>query len=161
MHDPEKDSDSHLRNVPQDIDHPLEYLDDSTEKDNPISSVDKDLNDENKKASQSQLGNITNTPSSSSLTIEAIPQPDNETIPAHRIKSRSSSVRQEAVLVPRAKRRGLLARFALIPEVERPYDYKRGTKWFITFQVAIAAAAAPIGSAILLRELEHFLVLFI
>jgi hypothetical protein len=36
--------------------------------------------------------------------------------------------------------------------VQNPYDYKRSIKWFITFQVAIAAAAAPMGSAIILRK---------
>src|SRR5690242_13598172 len=39
--------------------------------------------------------------------------------------SRTTSVTPEAVVVSRAERRGLLARFALIPEVENPYHYSR------------------------------------
>ncbi|KUJ11958.1 MFS multidrug transporter-like protein [Mollisia scopiformis] len=77
------------------------------------------------------------------------------TTTVQRTRSRSSSFSPEPVVVPRSKRRGLLARFTLIPEVEEPYDYKRSTKWFITFQVAIAAAAAPMGSAILLPALPQ------
>ncbi len=55
-------------------------------------------------------------------------------------------------IIPRAQRRGLLSRFAVVPEVERPYEYKNGTKWIITAVVALAAAAAPMGSGIFLRE---------
>ncbi|EKD13889.1 uncharacterized protein L3040_005498 [Drepanopeziza brunnea f. sp. 'multigermtubi'] len=87
-------------------------------------------------------------------SIEAIP---NTSDPSHsRSKSKASSTRSRALtLVTRAKRRGLLARLTLVPEVERPYEYKNSTKWFITFQVAIAAAAAPIGSAIILPALPE------
>ncbi|TAQ91544.1 hypothetical protein B7494_g173 [Chlorociboria aeruginascens] len=66
-----------------------------------------------------------------------------------RSKSKSSSTRSRQItVIPRPQRRGLLARFSLIPEISRPYDYKRSTKWLITLQVALAAAAAPMGSSI-------------
>ena len=55
------------------------------------------------------------------------------------------------VPVPRHKRRGLLGRFTVVAEVEIPRHYPRTTKWFITFVIAIAAMAAPLGSAIFLR----------
>ena len=61
--------------------------------------------------------------------------------------------RREAVKVARASRRGLLGRFALVAEVVEPHDYSNRTKWFITFVVAFAAAAAPLGSAIVFRTL--------
>ena len=64
---------------------------------------------------------------------------DEETIPA-------------PVKVPRAKRRGLFGRFTLVAEVEEPMHYPRKVKWFITFNVAFAAIAAPMGSAIIFRE---------
>lgn len=54
--------------------------------------------------------------------------------------------------VPRAQRRGLLARLTVIPEVEQPYKYKNKTKWTITAIVALAAAGAPMGSGIFLRK---------
>lgn len=59
-------------------------------------------------------------------------------------------------IIPRAERRGLLGRFALIPEIERPYEYRNSTKWAITAIVALAGAAAPMGSSIFLREFWHF-----
>lgn len=64
---------------------------------------------------------------------------DEETIPA-------------PVKIPRAQRRGLFGRFTLLAEVEEPKHYPRKTKWFITFIVAFAAIAAPMGSAIIFRE---------
>jgi hypothetical protein len=68
-------------------------------------------------------------------------------------RSQASSTRSRPLsIVPRSKRRGILARFAIIPEVERPYDYSAGTKWLITLIVAIAAAAGPIGSVIFFRK---------
>ena len=60
-----------------------------------------------------------------------------------------------ATKVPRRERRGLLAQFALLPEVDEPKNYSRRKKWIITFIVAIAAAAAPIGSGLLLREYQQ------
>lgn len=69
-----------------------------------------------------------------------------------RSRSRASSVRSRPLtIVPRSKRRGLLGRFALIPEVERPYDYKNSTKWTITAAISLATAAAPMGSSIFYR----------
>jgi hypothetical protein len=74
--------------------------------------------------------------------------------------SRTTSVLPGAILVPRSQRRGLLARFTLIPEVEQPYHYTRKTKWFITFIVAICAMAAPMGSAIVMPVLSDISIAF-
>ena len=57
------------------------------------------------------------------------------------------------VKVPRSKRHGLLGRYTLLAEVDRPRDYPRSSKWFITFVIAVAAFAAPTGSAILFPSL--------
>lgn len=53
--------------------------------------------------------------------------------------------------VPRSQRRGLFARLAILGEIVDPYQYSHKTKWFIVFLTAYAAAAAPLGSAILFR----------
>jgi hypothetical protein len=55
-------------------------------------------------------------------------------------------------VVPRSKRRGLLGALTLVPEVERPQNYENRTKWLITLVVALAGAAAPLGSAVFFRE---------
>ncbi|KAF4511927.1 hypothetical protein G6O67_001124 [Ophiocordyceps sinensis] len=63
--------------------------------------------------------------------------------------SRASSARSRPlIIVPRARRRGLFGRYAMVPEVERPYDYKKSTKWGITATIAFATMAAPLGSSI-------------
>ncbi|KAK3951182.1 major facilitator superfamily domain-containing protein [Pseudoneurospora amorphoporcata] len=67
----------------------------------------------------------------------------------------SSSWAHTACVVSRSARRGLLAQFAFIPEVERPVEYKNKTKWMITAIVALAAAGAPFGSGIFLPALEQ------
>lgn len=78
-----------------------------------------------------------------------------------RSQSRASSTRvRPAVIVPREKRRGLFGRLGLIPEVERPVDYLRSTKWTITLVVAAATAAAPLGSSIFFRTSTHLLSLY-
>lgn len=78
---------------------------------------------------------------------------DVETAPAESNVERIRSVKQPLVKVPRAKKRGLFATFAAIPEVTEPYHYPNKTKWLITFIVAMAAAGAPVGSAIVLPAL--------
>jgi len=65
--------------------------------------------------------------------------------------SNASSISSQPVKVPRSARRGLFGRFTILAEVEEPKHYGRRTKWFITFIVALAAAAAPMGSAIFFR----------
>ena len=58
-------------------------------------------------------------------------------------------------LVPRSQRTGLLAHLAVVAEVEHPKQYARRTKWLITCVVAAAAAAAPMGSSIILPGLSR------
>jgi hypothetical protein len=125
--------------TPQDFNIPIEHPGVSTSPDE----------DEEKRPSDGDSIHSEHSHTSSD-SIEPIPE---EKEPAQRSKSKSSSVRSRPLsIVPRLKRRGLLAKFTLIPEVDRPYDYKRSTKWMITLLVALAAAAAPMGSAIILRE---------
>ena len=59
------------------------------------------------------------------------------------------------VKVPHSKRRGLFGRFTIVAEVEEPKHYPRRTKWFITFVIALAAVAAPLGSAIIFRKSDR------
>lgn len=74
--------------------------------------------------------------------------------------SMASSVRKDPIKVPRHLRRGLLARFAVVAEVENPYDLSNRSKWTITAVVALAAVAAPMGSTIVFPALldisKHF-----
>ncbi|KAK8152963.1 major facilitator superfamily domain-containing protein [Phyllosticta citrichinensis] len=72
-----------------------------------------------------------------------------------RSTTRSSAVSWPPTTVPRKERRGLLANLSLIPEVTDPYEYSRKIKWTITAIVAFTAAAAPMGSAILLPALSE------
>lgn len=59
----------------------------------------------------------------------------------------------DTVIIPRSKRRGFLGSVTVIPEIERPYNYANRTKWVITGVIALASAAAPLGSAIFFRKL--------
>ena len=73
--------------------------------------------------------------------------------PLEKSKSKTPSTKSHALsVVPRSKRRGLLGRFTLVPEVGNPVEYDRSVKWFITTLIALAAAAAPTGSAVFLRK---------
>ncbi|KAI1332910.1 major facilitator superfamily domain-containing protein [Xylariaceae sp. FL0255] len=56
--------------------------------------------------------------------------------------------RQVAVPIPRSERRGFFPFLCLIPEVDQPYNLSSSSKWGITSIVALAAIAAPMGSAI-------------
>ena len=93
------------------------------------------------------------TPSSAqSLEAAHSDHPRNITSsPAPIPASIANSVRPAPVKVPRSNRRGLFGRFSIIAEVEEPKDYPNKTKWFLTFVIAVAAAAAPFGSTIFFR----------
>nr|POE56350.1 mfs transporter ops2 [Quercus suber] len=87
-------------------------------------------------------------------------------VPTHRSRSHSRarsstrSVVREAVVVPRAQRRGLLARLTLIAEITDPYAYARKKKWVLTLVVALAGAAAPMGSSLVLPALNDIAATF-
>lgn len=70
-----------------------------------------------------------------------------------RAQSSARSVKQDPVKVPRRQRRGLLGRFTIIAEVTNQYDYPRKTKWILTFVIAVAGAAGPMASSIVLPAL--------
>ena len=76
-----------------------------------------------------------------------------EDVEAQTTREPASSQAPPPNKIPRSKRRGLLGRYTLVAEVDRPRDYPRSTKWFITFIVGVAAFAAPTGSAILFPSL--------
>ncbi|EPE09913.1 mfs transporter [Ophiostoma piceae UAMH 11346] len=65
------------------------------------------------------------------------------------------TVSRTPTIVPRSKRRGLFGRFAVLPEIERPYDYANKTKWLITLVVALSAAGGPMGSSIFYPALSE------
>ena len=72
--------------------------------------------------------------------------------PNVRVSTRSSSTHSRPVsIIPRFKRRGLLGSLTIVPEVDRPYDYSRNTKWMLTCVVSLAGAVAPFGSSIFYR----------
>ncbi|KAH9821978.1 Major Facilitator Superfamily (MFS) transporter [Teratosphaeria destructans] len=77
-----------------------------------------------------------------------------------RAKSTRSSVKQDAVKLPMAERRGLLVRLCVMAEVDNPYAYTRRKKWTITFIIAVAGAAAPMGSSLVLPALGDIAVDF-
>jgi hypothetical protein len=134
-HDPEKG------HIPLAVDGPLQHSSIATNEDDKESDIGSN-GDEHSEHSEHV---------SSSDSIE--PAPFQVTQSDARSKSRSSSTRSRPLsIIPRSKRRGLLGRFAIIPEVERPHEYGNGTKWAITAIVALAAAAAPVGSAIFYRR---------
>lgn len=80
-----------------------------------------------------------------------------EVPPPHGTRSRAQSstrsTRPPAIKVPRDQRRGLLARLCFVDEITNAWDYSNSMKWTITAIVAIAGAAAPMGSAIVLPAL--------
>lgn len=143
LRDPEKG------HIPLNVDGPLQRPGVATELD------DKD----DKNSNIGSNGNARSEHSERAPSNDSIePAPIQGTHAGTRSKSRSSSTRSRPLsIVPRSKRRGLLGKFAIIPEVERPHEYGNGTKWAITAIVALAAAAAPVGSAIFYRRLSCFI----
>ncbi|KAL8648256.1 MAG: hypothetical protein Q9210_005096 [Variospora velana] len=76
-----------------------------------------------------------------------------EDIEARRETTIPESIHPAPVSIPKSQRRGILGRFTVVAEVEEPKAYPRRTKWYITFVIALAAVAAPMGSAIILPAL--------
>ncbi|KAK5999635.1 hypothetical protein QM012_005292 [Aureobasidium pullulans] len=89
--------------------------------------------------------------------IHPVPTPDHEDASSLEKQATASIASEEAdpIFVPKNQRRGLFARVAVIAEVENPKHYARRTKWLITFVVAVAGAAAPMGSGIILPGLSQ------
>lgn len=70
-----------------------------------------------------------------------------------RPESYASTASPPVVVVPRAERRGLFGRFAVVPEVVEPRDYPNKMKWLITAFVGVAAVAGPMASSVTLPAL--------
>ncbi|KAI9750788.1 MAG: hypothetical protein M4579_006309 [Chaenotheca gracillima] len=70
-------------------------------------------------------------------------------------REETASIHAQPIQVPRSKRRGLFGQLTILPEITEPHDYPRKVKWFITFVIAAAAAAAPMGSAIFFPALPE------
>ena len=69
-----------------------------------------------------------------------------------RSQTRTPSTRSHPLsIIQRSRRRGLLGYFAIVAEVNNPYDYSNSTKWGITATVTLATAVAPMGSSIFYR----------
>lgn len=80
---------------------------------------------------------------------------DQDTATARPVLVRStttSSAPVNVVKIPIGERSGLLSRLSLLYEAEEPKHYPRNIKWWITFEIALAAVAAPMGSSIILRK---------
>ena len=101
----------------------------------------KEVGDEHNDAAQVQRP----ISSHSTLEDEADGDDTNEEL------QRYQTPKRDPVHVPVSERRGLFARFAIVAEITDPRDYPNRTNWFVTFVVAFAAAAAPVGSGIIFR----------
>lgn len=107
----------------------------------------------------SELHHDSLVPTVSLATAAQAPATEQE---AARSRSRASTTRSKTLnIVPRSQRRGLLSRFSVVPEAESPYEYKNSTKWGITLTIALATAAAPLGSSIFYRMHNTHLYRFI
>lgn len=85
-------------------------------------------------------------------TVPATASSGKDDIEAQVPDTDAASIISSPVKVPRAQRRGLLATLTILAEVEEPKNYPRRTKWYITCVIALAAAAAPLGSTIFFRK---------
>ncbi len=86
----------------------------------------------------------------SAYSSERGPLPPSDNAPAAGARP-PSRVSVAMSIIPRNKRRGLFGRFAMLPEIEHPYEYPNKTKWLITLIVALAGAAAPFAGNIFYR----------
>lgn len=124
----------------------------------PVDTVEPATSSENITEKEKDIGYTSRTLSSNSLDSDAhstVVADNDDAAQGENGLSRFDTPRRDAVKVPRSKRRGLLGRFALVAEVENPYDYNNKLKWFITFIVAFAAAGAPLGSSIFFRTCKQ------
>ena len=115
------------------------------EKDRPISPSSSTHEEEEHEDRQQHEGFENVEKVSSQRDHDIVPPSLHRTLSAH---SKPISLR----IVPRAERHGLLGRLCLLNEAEDPKGYPRRIKWFITFNIALAAVAAPMGSSIIYRE---------
>lgn len=113
-------------------------LDHEPSKEHVVSDLEEKINHEpSQDASQPSIAPAAECPESEKRDVEAVDVEVEDPKP---------------VKVPRSKRRGLFGRFTIVAEVEEPKHYPRNIKWYITFVVALAAVAAPMGSAIIFRD---------
>ncbi len=103
------------------------------------------------------LGDLSHPKSPSTVEPTDNANEKEKDVEAARVTTSTSSITPAPVKVPISKRRGLFGRFSVLAEVEEPQNYPRKIKWYITFVIAMAAVAAPLGSAIILRMIAQYL----
>ncbi|KAJ6171224.1 hypothetical protein N7470_000291 [Penicillium chermesinum] len=94
-----------------------------------------------------EMSNTSTVSRRSSVTTAVHEKKDVEPSPPPPLPRHSTEL-GAPVKVPRLQRKGLLGQITLLAEVENPRTYSRRTKWFISFVVALAAIATPLGSSI-------------
>ncbi|SMR43714.1 unnamed protein product [Zymoseptoria tritici ST99CH_3D1] len=161
--DPEKDSEKHPEDIEPsrsastteddtNVQHPPPTVLSRKESPEPLPGLE-DVDDEQPRRSRQH--STTSTHSSTSTRSDH--SHHDPQLPPHRTRSRAQSstrsTRPQPTIVPRSSRRGLFARFCLINEITNAFDYSRRMKWIITFIVAVAGSAAPMGSSIVLPAL--------
>ena len=95
---------------------------------------------------------ISRSPSQASEPVAKRSTNGSQDVEAQQVLNTEERPNPPPIKVPRSQRRGFLGRLTILAEVEEPKNYPRTTKWFLTFVVAQAAMAAPMGSAILFRK---------
>ncbi|SMY18873.1 unnamed protein product [Zymoseptoria tritici ST99CH_1A5] len=161
--DPEKDSEKHPEDIEPsrsastteddtNVQHPPPTVLSRKESPEPLPGLEHVDNEQPRRSRQHSTTSTHSSTSTRSDHSHHDPQ-----LPPHRTRSRAQSstrsTRPQPTIVPRSSRRGLFARFCLINEITNAFDYSRRMKWTITFIVAVAGSAAPMGSSIVLPAL--------
>ena len=117
----------------------------------------QELEHENAKICASDLmgqDDLNNEHTSSNVTTQHANQTIGDAEDSPDLEKTQSEPPPPPVKIPRSERRGLFGRFVIIAEVTEPKHYLRPTKYAITTVIALAAVAAPLGSAIIFRKTQ-------
>ncbi|CAK7198733.1 hypothetical protein SEUCBS139899_001397 [Sporothrix eucalyptigena] len=128
--------------------------DDSSESNGSDNDNDDEDDDNREPPEDDGIPPMANEPGAGLQAIESRLSQQAHDLPAS-VHALSRTVSRTPTIIPRSKRRGLFGSFAILPEVERPYEYQNKTKWLITLIVALSAAAGPLGSSIFYPSLSQ------
>ncbi|CAK7208544.1 hypothetical protein SBRCBS47491_000128 [Sporothrix bragantina] len=137
-----------------DIKHKEEHTDSHDESSESDDDNDNDDDDNREIPEDDGIPPMANEPGAGLQAVEMRLSQQAHERPAS-VNALSRTTSRTPTIVPRSKRRGLFGSFAILPEIERPYEYRNKTKWLITLIVALSAAAGPLGSSIFYPALSQ------